>query len=104
VGIHKIELELGQKHGYVFLDEIQHKPNAGLFLKGLYDQNPPYKFIVSGSGSLDLKEKIYEALTGRKRLFQLNTVSFREFAAYRTHYHYPSDKLSESWSIPKTLV
>ncbi len=51
--VNKIKLELGQEHGYVFLDEIQHKSNAGLFLKGLYDQDLPYKFIVSGSGSLE---------------------------------------------------
>ncbi len=49
--LHKIRLELGDKKGYVFIDEIQRKENAGLFLKGLYDLNLPYKFIVSGSGS-----------------------------------------------------
>jgi len=49
--IHKIELEIGKTKGYVFIDEIQPKKNAGLFLKGLYDLNLPYKFIVSASGS-----------------------------------------------------
>ena len=53
----KIDLEIGKEKGYVFIDEIQHKINAGLFLKGLYDRNLPYKFIVSGSGSVELKEK-----------------------------------------------
>jgi len=50
----KIELELGQQRGYVFIDEIQRKDDAGLFLKGLFDLNLPYKFILSGSGSLEL--------------------------------------------------
>ena len=53
----KIELELGGTTGIVFIDEIQRKENAGLFLKGLYDLDLPYKFVVSGSGSLELKEK-----------------------------------------------
>ncbi len=35
--IRKIQLELGQRRGYVFIDEIQRKENAGLFLKGLFD-------------------------------------------------------------------
>ena len=37
--LNKIKLELGQKHGYVFIDEIQRKEDAGLFLKGLFDLN-----------------------------------------------------------------
>lgn len=90
--LQKIYLELGKGGGVVFLDEIQRKENAGLFLKGLYDQDLPWKFVVSGSGSLELKEKISESLAGRKRLFELSTVSFSEFVDFRTGYHY-TDKL-----------
>src|SRR3989339_209257 len=32
----KIELELGNSKGFIFIDEIQRKTNAGLFLKGIY--------------------------------------------------------------------
>lgn len=96
----KIKLELGKNKGFVFIDEIQRKGNAGLFLKGIYDLNLPYKFIVSGSGSLELKEKIHESLAGRKRIFELSTVSFREFVDYRTDYQY-SEKLDDFFSIEK---
>ncbi|MBE9582031.1 MAG: ATP-binding protein [Proteobacteria bacterium] len=84
----KIELELSKKRAYVFIDEIQRKENAGLFLKGLFDLKLPYKFIVSGSGSLELKEKIHESLVGRKRLFELNTITFDEFINHKTDYKY----------------
>jgi hypothetical protein len=84
----KIELELGQQPGYVFIDEIQRKDDAGLFLKGLFDLKLPYKFIISGSGSLELKQKIQESLVGRKRLFELSTVTFEEFIDHRTDYRY----------------
>jgi len=57
--VQKLNLEFGKKKGYVFIDKIQRKENARLFLKGLYDMKLPYKFIVSGSGSVDLKEKTY---------------------------------------------
>ena len=86
--IRQIELATGGQPAYVFIDEIQRKKNAGLFLKGIYDQALPYKFIVSGSGSLELKENIHESLAGRKRLFELETVSFQEFAQYKTGYIY----------------
>jgi predicted AAA+ superfamily ATPase len=94
----KIELELGQQqHGYVFIDEIQRKEDAGLFLKGLFDLNLPFKFIVSGSGSLELKQRIHESLVGRKRLFELSTITFEEFINHRTDYRYeqnPADFLA----------
>ncbi|MDL1959742.1 MAG: ATP-binding protein [Deltaproteobacteria bacterium] len=86
--LRKIELELGKERGYVFIDEIQQKENAGLFLKGLFDLKLPYKFIVSGSGSLELKEKIHESLVGRKRLFELTTIAFDEFVHHKTGYKY----------------
>ncbi len=62
--VKKLELDCSQSKAFVFIDEIQRKENAGLFLKGLYDMGLNYKFIVSGSGSLELKEKISESLAG----------------------------------------
>jgi len=94
----KLDLEFGGKKGFVFIDEIQRKQNAGLFLKGLYDMNLPYKFIISGSGSLELKEKIHESLAGRKRMFELGTVSFEEFIDFKTEYKY-SGKLKDFLKI-----
>jgi len=93
----KIKLEIGDS-GYVFIDEIQRKENAGIFLKGIYDKSLPYKFIISGSGSLELKEKIQESLTGRKRLFELLPLSFKEFLNYKTGYKY-KDKLESYFEL-----
>ncbi len=92
--LQKIHLELGKGGGVVFIDEIQRKENAGLFLKGLYDQGLPWKLVVSGSGSIELKEKTSESLAGRKRMFELSTVGFGEFADFKTGYYY-TDKLRE---------
>ena len=97
----RIRLEFGKKRGYVFIDEIQRKENAGLFLKGLYDMQTPYKFIVSGSGSIELKEKTHESLAGRKRMFELHTVSLKEFINYKTGYKY-NDRLGEYFRVKKT--
>jgi predicted AAA+ superfamily ATPase len=94
----KIEIELGKKHGFVFIDEIQRKADAGVFLKGIYDMGTPYKFIVSGSGSVELKEKIHESLVGRKRLFELSTISFEEFVNFETRYKY-EDKLPDFFEV-----
>ncbi len=90
--INRINLEFGNQPGFVFLDEIQRKENAGIYLKGLYDMKLPVKFIISGSGSIELKETISESLAGRKRLFEITPVTFNEFLDFRTQYQY-SEKL-----------
>lgn len=86
--LEKVKSELGTNKGYVFIDEIQRKENAGLFLKGIYDMRLPYKLIVTGSGSIELKEKIYESLAGRKRMFEIYPLSFEEFVDFKTDYQY----------------
>lgn len=92
--LQKVRLEFADSAGVIFIDEIQRKENAGLFLKGLYDLGLPYKFIVSGSGSLELKEKIHESLTGRKRILELPPITFREFVNFRTDYRYDTNLMS----------
>ena len=94
----KVTLELGAGPGFVFIDEIQRKENAGLFLKGIQDQRMPFKFIVSGSGSVDLKAKIKESMLGRKRIYDVFPLSLLEFVNYRTGYRY-SDRLPDFVSL-----
>lgn len=96
--VRKIRLELGEQKGFVFIDEIQRKEDAGLYLKGIYDMNLHYKFIVSGSGSVELKEKVHESLAGRKLTFQLGTLSFEEFVNFKTDYRYEA-KLDEFFAV-----
>lgn len=98
--IEKIKLELGENKGFVFIDEIQRKENAGLFLKGLYDLNLGWKFLATGSGSLELKEKIKESLVGRKRIFELEPVNFFEFVNFKTENKY-EDRLVKFFEIEK---
>lgn len=99
--INYLRLQVGETRSFIFIDEIQRKEDAGLFLKGIYDMQLPYKFIVSGSGSLDLKAKIKESMAGRKQLFYIDPVSFEEFVNYKTEYKY-EDKLQDFFAIEAT--
>lgn len=92
--LEKIRIEHGDQKAYIFIDEMQRHEYAGLFLKGLYDMKLPYRFIVSGSGSIDLKSKIPESMAGRKRMFYIFPLNFLEFADYKTAYKY-TNKLPE---------
>ena len=72
---------------------MQYK-ELGAFSGGTtYDRALPYKFILSGSGSLELKQSIHESLLGRKRVFELQTVTFGEFMKYKTNYRYAKNLL-----------
>jgi len=96
--INRIRLEFGDQPGFVCIDEIQQKEDAGRFLKGIFDMGTHHKFVVSGSGSLELKEKIGEALTGRKHTIIMNPVNFAEFCDYKTNYKY-SQRLELYFSV-----
>ncbi|MBN1915880.1 ATP-binding protein [Candidatus Dojkabacteria bacterium] len=96
--VSQIGLNIGKDKGYVFIDEVQRKEDAGRFFKGIYDMKLPYKFILTGSGSVELKEKVSESLTGRKKIFEMRPISFFEFIDYKTQYQY-SDRLASFFSL-----
>lgn len=68
---------------YLFLDEVQRLNNPGKFLKGLYDLNANMKIIVSGSSSLEIRSKLKEYLTGRKRETLLYPISLLEWVVHQ---------------------
>lgn len=67
---------------YVFIDEVQRIENSGLFFKGVYDLGLPVKLVLTGSSSLEIRAKIVEPLTGRKKLFQLFPLDFAEYVSF----------------------
>lgn len=68
---------------YVFIDEAQRVKDAGIFFKGVYDSELRVKLILTGSSVLEIRSKIHESLTGRKRVFHLLPFSFLEILNYK---------------------
>src|SRR3989337_790797 len=79
----------------VFIDEIQIFPEITKVIKYLIDHYR-VKFIVTGSSNYYLKNLFPESLSGRKFLFQLDPLSFRE-------YLYFQEKVSEEESAVGSL-
>lgn len=67
---------------YIFIDEAQRLDNVGLFVKYIYDSQPDIKIMLTGSASLDIKQKIKEPLTGRKTEYYLSPLSLKEILVY----------------------
>jgi len=66
------------KKAYVFLDEIQYVKTLPSVVKYLCDHYN-VKFFLTGSSSFYLKKIFTESLAGRKYIFELYPLSFREF-------------------------
>ncbi|MCY7411111.1 MAG: ATP-binding protein [Chitinophagales bacterium] len=64
---------------YIFIDEAQKIPDIGLILKLMVDEIKGIRLIVTGSSMFDLKNKLGEPLTGRKKDFMLFPLSQMEY-------------------------
>ena len=62
----------------LFLEEVQHLEEAGLFIKGLVDRKPGLPLLVTGSAAYDLRARTRESLAGRAVRFRLLPLSLRE--------------------------
>jgi len=67
---------------YVFLDEIQLVRNLPSIVKYLIDHYQT-KFFLTGSASFYLKNLFSESLSGRKYVFELFPLTFREFLLFK---------------------
>src|SRR3990167_10004258 len=70
------------KQLFVFIDEIQIFPEITKVIKYLLDHYH-IKFIVTGSSNYYLKNLFPESLSGRKFLFQLDQLSFKEYLYFQ---------------------
>lgn len=71
----------------VIFDEIHKYKNWKNYLKGIYDQFwPDYKFLVSGSGRLDLYNKGGDSLAGRYFMFHLFPLTVAELSKRRKSF------------------
>jgi uncharacterized protein len=70
------------KHSVIAIDEVQLIPSIVSFIK-YYHDHFPVKFLVSGSSSYYLKNRITESLSGRKRIFEIYPLDFMEFLRFK---------------------
>ena len=72
------------KKNFVLIDEIQYLENPSNFLKYFYDEyKGRIKIIASGSSAFYIDKKFKDSLAGRKKIFYVLTLSFREFLRFK---------------------
>ena len=80
-----------RKRPYILLDEIQHVRTLPSVIKYFIDHHKA-KFFLTGSASYYLKNLFTESLAGRKAIFELFPLTFREFLIFK----------QSSFKIPET--
>jgi len=69
---------------YVLIDEIQYLNEPSNFLKYHYDTYmEKIKFIVTGSSSFYIDRKFKDSLAGRKRIYELPTMTLKEVLMFK---------------------
>ncbi len=82
--IFAIDGKIAEKKTVIFVDEIQYLKDPSNFLKYLYDEyKEKIKLIVSGSSAFYIDSKFKDSLSGRKHLFFVPTLSFKEFLRFK---------------------
>lgn len=73
---------------YLFVDEIQYAQDPSNFLKYLFDvYGGNLKIIATGSSAFYIDKKFTDSLAGRKRIFELQTLSFIEWLQFTNAGH-----------------
>ena len=73
-----------KKKTFLFIDEVQYLNNPSNFLKYFFDEyKGKIKIIASGSSAFYLDKKFKDSLAGRKIIFNLLPLSFREFLRFK---------------------
>lgn len=104
----KLTGNLPGKKMYVFIDEIQYLTNPSNFLKYIYDEyGSKIKLIVSGSSAFYIDQKFSDSLAGRKRLFELKVLDFKEFLRFKGCEEmiglFPGIQLAQKREIPELM-
>ncbi len=76
------EMNLEEK-AYIFLDEIHKRKEWEYWIRKKYDLKTNDKFVISGSCSYLLKKEYSTLLTGRNLSYEVFTLNFKEFLAFK---------------------
>lgn len=71
------------KNIVLYVDEFQYCENSERIFKNIYDEFENIKIIASGSSSMDIKNKIQESLSGRKKIFYVYSLDLEEFISWK---------------------
>ncbi|HDH13176.1 MAG TPA: ATP-binding protein [Nitrospirae bacterium] len=89
---------------FLIIDEFQYIKNATRLFKILYDLYPQVKILASGSSSIEIQKHLKESLAGRKKVYNLYTLSFEEFIRFKNEDEYSRYSKLKFQDVSGTLI
>jgi len=88
----------------LFLDEFHTVKGIGQLLKNIYDNHPDIKIFATGSSSLEVVKHLKESLAGRKCIYCLYPLTFKEFISFKDEEFAGRLENSNLSILPKIIV
>ncbi len=70
----------------IFIDEFQYVANISKIFKAVFDLRKKIKIICSGSSSLEIHKHLKESLAGRRFLYRIYPLTYRELKSFFKSY------------------
>lgn len=81
-------VDIRKQSVFLIMDEFQYIKNATKLFKMLYDLFPKVLILASGSSSIEIQKHLKESLAGRKKVYNLYTLSFEEYIRFKSENDY----------------
>ena len=76
--------ELTSRAQVVFIDEFHYLPNATKLFKVIFDEYPAVRVYASGSSAIERHKHLKESMAGRRLLYRVFPLSFKEWLPSRS--------------------
>ncbi|MEK7375899.1 MAG: ATP-binding protein [Candidatus Margulisiibacteriota bacterium] len=80
----EILADIGRLRKMVLIDEFHYLLNATKLFKSIYDGYKNIKIYASGSSAIEMHKHLKESLAGRRRLYRIYPLSFKEWLPSKT--------------------
>lgn len=97
-------VNIEKERTFLIIDEFQYIKNATKLFKMIYDIFPLVKILASGSSSIEIQKHLKESLAGRKKVYNLFTLSFEEFMIFRNGTKHLQYEKLDSQSASQALI
>lgn len=81
-------VDIAKNNVFLIIDEFQYIKNATKLFKIIYDLYPKVYILASGSSSIEIQKHLKESLAGRKKVYNLYTLSYEEFLRFKSEKEY----------------
>ena len=89
---------------FLIIDEFHYIKNATKLFKVIYDIFPQTKILASGSSSVEMQKHLKESLAGRKKVYNLYSLSFEEFVKFKSEKEYDRYKRLDFKNASSPLI